>query len=183
MKKIIEFIPGELNEIVDYQEIGNAIDQYHADKIAQLQQLKLNQDILSADEETIAKLEKRMGIIPRASESLEERRYRCWIKQTAHTPFTEQWLRHWLRDFIGYDNYDLDFNYEARTFILKITLSNQSNYEAIALLLDEVVPTKIQYLLTYLYNTWQDAYENHNWEDISNYTWEQAIKNEDFKGA
>ena len=92
-------------------------------------------------------------------------------------------MRHWLRDFIGDDNYDLDFNYEARTFILKITLSNQSNYEAIALLLDEVVPTKIQYLLTYLYNTWQDAYENHNWEDVSNYTWEQVIKNEDFKGA
>ena len=180
MKRVIEFIPDELNEIVDYQEIGNAIDQYHANKIAQLQQLKLNQDILSADEKTIAKLEQRMGIIPKSGETLDERRYRCWIHQTTHTPFTEQWLRHWLKDFIGEENYRLDFNYEARTFLLKLSLSNAVNYESVAALLDEVVPTKIMYVISYLFNDWQEVYDKYNWESISQWTWEDVYSNDSF---
>ena len=180
MKNIIEFIPSERQNIIDYQEIGKAVDAYYEEKIAQLRQIKLNTDVLEADEKTIEKLEKRMNIIPTSSASLEERRYKCWIKQTAHSPFTEQWMRHWLREFIGDDNYSLVFDYEAGTSILKMTLKNESNYDAIAAMLDEVVPAHIQYIITYLFNTWQNVKDRGTWQDIKDFgTWEDVRKSED----
>lgn len=180
MKKTIEFIPYELQNVIDYQEIGNAIDNYCDIKLAELEQIKRNRNIFTADEETIKQYEILLNIVPEASATLDERRYAIWLKLITKIPYSEQWLRHWLTKLLGRENYSLTFDYSNYSFILKIGLNNTYNYNKIVEMLDTIVPAHINYIVTYLYNDWQEAYEKYDWETISNWTWEDVLRNENF---
>ena len=181
MRKIIEYLPPKMQEIIDYIEISNAIEAYYDKLCADLQQLKLNTEYLTMDEESVIKHEKELGIVPSATATLSERRYNIWLQYTTETPYTEQWLRQWLNRMAGQDNYKLDFMYNQYKFILKLTLSNEKNFEAINTLLNAVVPAHILYILTYLYNTWSEVLNIGIWENVKKYTWEEILKSEDIK--
>ena len=180
MKQIIEYIPYELQGVKDYQEISKAMGNYCQIKFDELDQLAKNRNILTSDEDTIKQYEEMLGIIPKTDATLDDRRYAIWLKMNSKIPYTEQWLRHWLTNLLGADNYRLTFNYGSYSFLLKIALSNANKYDTVVNMLDAIVPAHLNYIITYLYNTWEEGYSNYNWETAKQWTWEDALKNENF---
>ena len=180
MKRIIEYIPYELQGIIDYQEIANAVDNYYSIKIDELEQLKNNRNILKCDEETIRYYESILNITPKSDATLDERRFTIWLKMNNKIPYSEQWLRHWLTNILGIGNYDLTFDYADYSFILKISLSNQNKFDTVVALLDTIVPAHIAYTITYLYNTWELVFNKGTWNDIKEFgTWNDIMMSED----
>ena len=180
MSRIIDDIPYELQGVKDYQQIGLAVDSYAELLFEELEQINKNRNILTADDDTIKMYEEILDIIPQADATLEERRYAIWLRMTSKIPYTEQWLRHWLNNLLGKNNYLLVFDYANYSFILKITLSDSKNFDSIVAMLDTIVPAHINYIVTYLYNTWEEAYEKYNWETMNHWTWEDVLSNENF---
>ena len=180
MKKIIEYIPYELQDIVDYQEIANAVENYYLLKVDELEKLKDNINILKCDEATVIYFENLLDIIPKSDATLDERRYSIWLKMNSKIPYTEQWLRHWLTNILGDNNYKLEFDYGDYSFILKMTLSSQNKFDTVVAMLDTVVPAHINYIVTYLYNTWEQVYNKGTWQDILDFgTWNDVLMSED----
>ena len=181
MRKVIDYIPYELQNVKDYQQISIALESYFDEKNAEIDQLNNNRNILTSDEETIKMYENILNIVPTSDETLDERRYAIWLKMTAKLPYTEQWLRHWLTDLLGKNNYELTFDYNGYSFLLKISLSNKHNFNAVTNLLDTITPAHINYIITYLYNSWEQVKNKGTWQDIKNFgTWEDVLMSESF---
>ena len=108
LRKIIEWLPPKLQEVIDYQEISNAFEFKYDEESEYLDRLKDNTNLLKMDEETTKYYEDMLGIEPSATATLEERRYTIWLKKTLKTPYTEQWLRHWLDNLLGENKYKLN---------------------------------------------------------------------------
>lgn len=180
MSRIIDDIPYELQGVKDYQQIGLAVDSYTDTLFEELEQINKNRNILTADEDTIKMYEEILAIIPQADATLEERRYAIWLRMTSKIPYTEQWLRHWLNNLLGKDNYALVFDYANYSFTLKITLSDSKNFESIVTMLDTIVPAHINYIVTYLYNNWQQVKNRGTWQDIKDFgTWNDVLISEE----
>ena len=193
MRKVIDYIPYELQKVKDYQQISIALESYFDDKNAEIDQLNKNRNILTANEETIKKYEELLNIIPSSDATLDERRYAIWIKMTTKIPYTEQWLRHWLTELLGNKGYALYFKYYDYSFLLIVFLRSKKNFSAIGGMLDAIVPAHINYLITYgdvidttpieyygcatvqaniydisttlTYNTW-DNYTDATWQEV-----------------
>ena len=179
MKRTIEYIPYEMQGIIDYQEIANAVDNYYSIKADELEQLKNNRNILKSDEETIRYYEELLNIIPKSDETLDERRFAIWLKMNNKIPYSEQWLRHWLTSILGIDNYKLTFNYADYSFILRISLSSQNKFDIVSAMLDTIVPAHIAYIIAYLYNTWEEVKNKGTWNDIKEFgTWNDILMSE-----
>ena len=180
MNRIIDDIPYELQGVKDYQQIGLAVDSYTESLFEELEQINKNRNILTADDDTVKMYEEILVITPQSDATLEERRYAIWLKMTSKIPYTEQWLRHWLNNLLGKDNYSLVFDYANYSFTLKITLSDSKNFDSIVAMLDTIVPAHINYIVTYLFNTWQQVKNRGTWQDIKDFgTWEDIRKSED----
>lgn len=174
--QVMDFIPIEHSDKLDYQQIGVAVDNNIDNLIAKVGQMKLNMCPLTADEETIAKAEKRYGITPTSSATLNQRRYAVWVRRTTKVPYTDQWLRHWLKGTLSID-FQLIMSPSTHTFILYLAVEDENNFESVSALLDEVVPTHIGFIITYLYNTYGDIKNaNKTYGDLQNKTFDHIRK-------
>ncbi|MBR1844278.1 MAG: DUF2313 domain-containing protein [Lachnospiraceae bacterium] len=148
MSKIIDHIPYELQDVVDYQQISLAIESYLATIENKLDRLNDNLNILTADEDTIKMLEELLEIIPPSGASLEERRKAVWTKALTKIPYTEQWLRHWLKNITN-DNYIIVFNYANYSFNVIITINSPYIFDCVVRTLDIIVPAHINFIISY----------------------------------
>ena len=160
MKKIIEYIPYELQGIIDYQEIANAIESYYSIKIDELEQIKKNRNIFKCDEETIIYYETLLNIIPKSDATLDERRFAIWLKMNNKIPYSEQWLRHWLNGLVGSKNYELVFNYANYSGTLRVTSPSENNYNSIVTMLDLIMPAHIR--LDFIQAKYRELKKSHN---------------------
>ena len=135
-------LPGWFKPVVEYDAIENA----HAVSIAQFSSdsdtIQHNFFVQTADEETIKRIERMLGISAQPSDTLEYRRQRILTATQQTSPFTEWNLRERLTELFG-DEYTLDIDPEECTISI---FTSSSRYGAIELLDDlitAVVPAHL----------------------------------------
>ena len=179
LRKIIEWLPPKLQEVIDYQEISEAFENKYNEQLQSIERMKDNTNLLKMDEETIKYYENMLGIEPSATATLEERRYTIWLKKTLKTPYTEQWLRHWLDNLLGKNKYKLNMTFQKH-LILQIALSNEKNFESVKQLLETVVPAHISFMIGYLYNTYGEIKsKSYTYASLKSMTYKEIKEKED----
>lgn len=117
----------------------------------ELERLKINQYILTADELGIAQLEKQFDIIPDLStEDLAFRRQRLLNRNTTKPPFTLEYLEDKLAELITDGSHKVVMDYPKYALDVEIGLDNAQLYNEIALTVDTIKPANIAEHLTWI---------------------------------
>lgn len=137
--------------------------------------------IETADEYGIARFEKILNILPSVEETLEDRRFRVITRYGESVPYTKKSLEAALKSLCGEKGYNLVVSPETYTVNVKVALAAKSQSDAIAELLERILPCNMIFSVELLYNTWKKSSVT-SWGAVSSFTWRELREEEIFNG-
>ena len=111
-----------------------------------------DQFVMTATINGVERWEKIFDIVPKATDTLDERRFVILSKMNEQPPYTLPLLRSILNTLCGEGGYTLYLNADKYLLTIKLALSNEKNYAAIVDLLDRILPANLAREIS-MYNT------------------------------
>lgn len=112
-----------------------------------------DQFIDDATEYGLSRWETILGITPKGTDTLDDRRFRILTRINEDLPYTYQSLNQRLSNICGNNGYTITLNANTYTLNVKINLINKNNFSDIESMLDRVTPANLIVSLELLYNT------------------------------
>lgn len=140
--------PDVVKEIKDIAAIYAMNDDVNP--IIDAERLDLDLSATTATEQGISRREKLYGIIPKDTDSLEDRRFRVRARENEITPYTARTLEKKLATICGEDGYTAILKDGKLT--VRVALPRRATYEDARKMLEEMVPLNICMECTLLYN-------------------------------
>lgn len=138
-RKLIDYLPPVLQSVMEFAAITDA-QQPEIEAVWDALDLVMNNQFIDTATEAGVKLwEQELGIVPLASDTLEDRKARILFQWNNHSPYTMKYLKEKLYEVCG-DNYEIELN----DYTLKI-LTHLSVYGEIENIqtLSENIPANI----------------------------------------
>jgi hypothetical protein len=110
---------------------------------------------ISTTEKAIQRYESMLGIIPKGTDTLEDRRFRILALYNKQLPYTRIVLEQNLTTFCGKNGYKLFLDYSSKVLTVKIALTAKSMYDTVKSYLEGVVPMNLIIDLILLYNQYK----------------------------
>lgn len=150
-RKLINYLPEVLRNFREFREIFETEEP----ELLKVQEelLKVLNDffIEDATERGIKRWEKILKIIPKGTDSLEDRKFRITTYITRRLPFTLRILEQLLETLCGKNNYEIELRHNDYEIEVRINLADNNNIMDILSLLEIVIPANlIQILKSYL---------------------------------
>lgn len=168
----IKYLPELLQPIQDFQGLNDAYKAELKDLYEACAALFDDQFISTASETILAKWENHLGILPNATDTLDERRFRILAKLNDTPPYTERYLKNRLTELCSDGEFELEIDIPNYTVRVGVTLNSPANTDTIYAWLRELLPAN---LLLSVYQVLTRHYElvglTHN--DLSHYTHNQ----------
>jgi hypothetical protein len=117
--RLIEYIPRFLRDVIEYKLLLSAGDGLFAGLYEKIALEMDNRFIRSADEPTIARWEKFLGIVTRPEYTLEYRKLRVLSYHDAPFIYTLYGLREHLNAMFGIGNYNISVDYPRYTVYIR----------------------------------------------------------------
>ena len=175
----IKYLPELLQPIQDFQGLNDAYKAELKDLYEACAALFDDQFISTASETILAKWENHLGILPNATDTLDERRFRILAKINDTPPYTERYLKNKLTELCSDGEFELEIDIPNYTVRVGVTLNSPANTDTIYAWLRELLPAN---LLLSVYQVLTRHYElvgfTHN--DLSQYTHNQIKYREIF---
>lgn len=111
-----------------------------------------DQFIRDAAEHGIARRERLLGILPKGTDTLEDRRFRVRARMNETLPYTLPALREMLAALCGDEGYTAELGRGDYTLTVRVALAAKSNYGDVAELLERVTPVNLAIDLSLMYN-------------------------------
>ena len=150
-RKLINYLPEVLRNFREFQEVFET-EETELLKV-QEELLKVLNDLFIEDatERGIERWEKILKITPKATDSLEDRKFRITTYITRKLPFTLRTLEQMLETLCGKNNYEIELRHNDYEIEVRINLADNNNIMDVLSLLKIVVPANlIQILKSYL---------------------------------
>lgn len=128
----------------------------------------------TATENGIARREKLYSIIPKDTDTLDDRRYRVLAKENSEIPYTIRSLKRKLETLCGENGVTIELTEEKIT--VKVALAKKGMYEDTAKMLEEIVPLNIIANCLQMYNTYE-ILKSYTYGQLSNKTY-AGLRNE-----
>lgn len=176
---ILNYLPEFLKEFREIKQLADAENPELLFVWEALRDVMNDQFVKDATENGIKNWEKILKITPKASESLDDRKFRVLTRLNEKLPFTYIGLERQLASLCGEEGYLLKLLNNEYTLVVKVALKAKSNFEDIRKLLQRVVPANMLVDLSLLYNTY-GLLEGYTYGSLSGYTHEQ-LKSEVLK--
>ena len=140
---------------------------------------ELDNDICvrSSEESGIAHREKILGINPRDTDSIEDRRLEVLLRWYDSPLYTETVLRQKMDATLGENQYVLKIDLNTKTVFCLVELTRKRMQKSVIDMLDQIVPLDYLISVALRYNTWKKIGENLTWKQALQKTW-YAIKEE-----
>ncbi len=149
-RNLIDYIPMVLRDILEFKEIMNTDQKELADLWDAVENALNDQFVNDATNYGVTRWEKILKIIPRATESLDARKFRILARLNEQLPFTLTTLKQQLESLCGPDGYVIEL--QKYTLIVKVALIAKSNFDDVNKLLKRVAPANLVIDLTLKYN-------------------------------
>lgn len=104
----------------------------------------------------MSRWEKLLGIIPKGTETLEERRFKILTRLNERLPYTLPQLKNILETLCSAGNYSAEVMEGTYQLVVKIGLAAKSSFSDVEALLERVVPRNMIVNLLQLYNTYAE---------------------------
>ena len=152
-RSLMSYLPYVLRDYTEIQAILVG-QQPELDQVWEAAESLLeNQFIVSAEGLGLGRWEKILGITPKGTDSLEDRRFRILARWNEELPYTLPQLRNILETLCGKGNYSADVEEGTYQLLVKIGLAAKNNFNDVESLLNRVVPQNMVVTLLQLYNT------------------------------
>lgn len=173
---ILTYIPPVLRDYKEYKAIATAINP-ELNLLWQAIEDALNdQFILDATKNGVERRESILKVIPKGTDTLDERKFRLIARENEKLPYTYRAIQQRLIKLCGQDGYTLTVSNNTFTIKVRVALANKSNYGDVESLIDKMAPENMIIDLSLLYNQ-HSALANFTHAQLSAYTHEQ-LRNE-----
>jgi hypothetical protein len=143
-RKLIEYIPHILRDVKEYKAILTDGEEPEISSLWDALDNAMNdQFIQDATENGISRWENMLKISPKATATLDERRFTILTKINEQLPFTITSLKEQLNSLCGADGYSVELDANAYKLKVLIGLEVQSKYDDVVALLKRVVPANL----------------------------------------
>lgn len=166
-RELIEYLPSFMREYKEIQQIM-ATEQIEIQSAWDaVEKVENNQFVASSDDDGLKRWEKILDIVPKATETLEERRFRVLSRINFELPYTIRRLKEILTTLCGDDGFEITVSgYEIE---IKLALGNASMYQDVELLLNNTIPANMMQHISVLYNTY-DVLSGFTHQELAAYT-------------
>lgn len=152
-RKLINYLPYVVRDYAEFKGISEAEQPEFESAWGSSDDLLNNQFISTAGNLGLSRWEKILGITPKGTDTLEDRRFRILTRLNEELPYTLPQLRTILETLCGSGNYSAEVMEGTYQLIVKIGLAAKNNFSDVESLLDRVVPQNLIVTLLQLYNT------------------------------
>ena len=152
-RKLINYLPYVVRDYAEFQGITGAEQPEFETAWAAADDLLANQFIKTAGNLGLSRWEKILGITPKGTDTLDDRRFRVLARLNEELPYTLPQLRVILGTLCGAGNYSAEVVEGTYQLIVKIGLAAKNNFSDVESLLDRVVPQNMVVNLLQLYTT------------------------------
>ena len=153
-RSLIEYLPTVLKETREFQAImqGEQPEIYNIFK--EIQIALDNQFILTLTEYGVKRWEKMLSISPKATQTLEERRFAILIRLAEQRPYVIRMLEIMLTNLCGQNGFVLVLNANEYYLEVKVTVYGKNSFNEVGLMLRRICPANLVLFVSLLYNTW-----------------------------
>lgn len=142
-----------LRPLEDLRQVTDRAEQPEMDALWDaLDTLLRNQFVQTADETGLRRFESVLGITPRSTADLEDRRFTVAAQFLERRPTTLRFLKRQLESLCGADGYTLTLDPAAYTLTVRLALAKKEQYRTVERLIAQVKPANILSELDLLYN-------------------------------
>ncbi len=169
-RNLIEYLPEFLRNVKEYEAILTLAEQPEMVELWKAEENALNdQFVVDATENGVSRWEKVLGIVPKATDNLDVRKFSILTRINEQIPFTITTLKEQLKSLCGEDGYEV--NLDASNFILsvRVALTAKSNFDDVNSLLKRVVPANLIVDLSLKYTN-HDAIASYTHKQLKSYT-------------
>lgn len=165
-----DYLPKALKDVKEFKAIADV----ETDAIASIWDAcngAMNDQFISESTVNgISRREKMLGIVPYATDTLDDRRFRVASYYSSDVPYTRPKLKQMLTALCGEAGYTLTFG--AHTADVKVALGVAKQVDVVIELLERVLPANMVYTVQLMYNTWAHA-NLKTWGNVATLTWQQ----------
>jgi hypothetical protein len=177
-RKLINYLPPFMQE---YREIAVIMEteQVEIDKLwTESDNALMDQFILDATENGVKRWESMLGISPKGTDTLDERKFRILTKLNQELPYTIRKLEQALSNLCGEDGYSIELKAAEYHIQVKLAVGNHKNYSEVENILKKMIPANLTQYIELMYNT-NSMLTQFTHAQLSAYTHEQ-LRNEVF---
>lgn len=149
---LIGYLPPILRDKVHYIEICKAKNSEHELIFTSLDNILKDQFLSTLTINGVKRWEKIMKITPRASETLEDRRFRIQNRFLNKVPYTMTTLKNTLNTLCGENGYKISYDENTYTLTIRLELSVKNQMDEVIRNLKHMIPTNIVQDISLLYN-------------------------------
>ena len=149
---LINYLPLILRKVREYRAITEAEQPEIFALFDRIQFLLDNQFIETATEYGVSRWERLLNILPKGTQTLDERKFAIYLRLAETLPFTYRRLVQLLDELCGEGNYEIELNhgdYEL-TVLLEMTVENK--VQAVKTMLRRIVPANMQLNVSLKFN-------------------------------
>lgn len=150
----INYLPPVLQEIIEIKILMTGNDTENMELSRAIEDLYKDQ-FISITEQAIQRYESMLGIIPKGTDTIEDRRFRVLAIYNKQLPYTRIVLEQNLSTFCGKNGYKLFLDYDSNVLTVKIALTAKSMYDTVKSYLEGVIPMNLIIDLILLYNQYK----------------------------
>lgn len=174
-RKLINFLPHFMQDYVEMQKIME-VEQSEFDLLWDAAKgLFSDQFIQDATKNGVARWETMLGISPKGTDTLEERKFRIFTKLNQELPYTLGKLHQVLTNLCGADGYSIEMNAAEYHVEVKLGISNANNYSEVESVLKKMLPANMTQLVSIKYNA-NTVLSQFTHSQLSAYTHDQLRK-------
>lgn len=140
---LIDYLPSFVQEYKEIKAIMDAEQVSVETAWNDAENVLADQFVQDATENGVKRYEKLLGITPKATYTLDERKFNILARMNEQLPYTMESLNKSLRSLCGEDGYFLKLETDSYEMTVKLALSNENNMEAVKELLYKMVPANI----------------------------------------
>ena len=151
-RKLINYLPQFMQEFMEMQKVMEA-EQPEIDLLWNAADNALaDQFILEATEYGVERWESMLGISPKDTDSLDERKFRILTMVNQELPFTMQKVEQALTNLCGADGFSITLNAAEYKINVKLALSNENNRGEVEKILHKMIPANLVKSIVIMYN-------------------------------
>lgn len=176
-RHLIDYLPPVERDFAEFDAImTHAEDPEFSSAWEAAENLMNDQFINDATENGVSRWENMLKISPKASETLDERKFTILTRESEQPPFTVTALERQLEALCGEGNFDVIRDVGAKSLSVSLALVAKNNLEDVAVLLDRVVPANMTITINLKYNR-HNRYVTYTHEDLQSLT-HNSMRNE-----
>ena len=180
-RKLINYLPHfmqgseELKTIMETEQVE--VDRLWLDAENAL----ADQFILEATENGVKRWESMLGISPKDTDSLDERKFRILTKLNQELPYTLRKLEQVMTNLCGNNMFSINVSAAEYHVEIKLGLANKNNYQEVVNVLQKMIPANMTQWVQIMYNG-NNVLTRFTHAEMTAYTHEQ-LRNEVFADA